>query len=335
MKIYFIGVPAVLIYNYGAAIIRVSGDSQRPLYYLIASGLLNVVLNLVLCLIMEEKVAAVAIATVSSQVLGAFLVMFRLIRIDNDCRFDIKHLSFDTKMLRKILIIGIPAAINSSLYNISNLQIQSAINSFGSAATAGNTASTTIEGFVGSFTNACAVTTLTFVGQNIGAKKPDRIKRTFFIGCVTSFTVGFILGYGCLILAEPLLSLFVGQGNSAAVAAGYIRMKNLMSLYFVAALSGVISNTLSAFGYSIIPMLNSIFSVLLLRVVWMSAIYPHFQTLENLYFCYFVSWSLIFIIGASLLAVILPKKLRIMRQNERIERALDEKGMLFPHTEKE
>ena len=332
MKIYFLGVPAILIYNFGAAIIRVSGDSQRPLYYLIASGLLNVILNLILCLIMPKKVAAVAIATVVSQFLGAFLVMYRLITVDNDCKFNIKRLSFDLVSFKKMMFIGIPCALNSSLYSISNLQIQSAINGFGSAATAGNTASGNLESFVASFTNATSTTALTFIGQNIGAKKPNRIKRTFFIGCVCAFSVGFVIGYGFLLLDKPLLGLFVGS-DEAAIYYGSIRMKNLMSLYFLVGISGIIASTLQAFGYSIVPMLNSIFSVLILRVIWMSFIFPHFQTPENLYFCYFVSWSLNFLIGAIVLTFIFPKKLRQMRQDVRIFEALTERRLFVPHKE--
>ena len=334
MRIYFIGVPAILIYNFGAAIIRVSGDSQRPLYYLIASGALNVLLNLILCIILEEKVAAVAIATVASQVLGAFLVMHRLITIDNACRFNIKHLSFDFKTFKKMMFIGIPCALNSSLYSISNLQIQSAINSFGSAATAGNVASTNFEGMVGSFTNAVSTTSLTFIGQNIGAKKPDRIKRILVLGAICGFTVGFVLGYGILLFGKPLLQIFVGN-NTLAIECGFIRMKTLLSLYFLAAISGVLGSLLQAFGYSIIPMINSIFSVLLLRVIWMTFIFPHFNTLNNLYFCYFVSWTMNFVLVATATLLIAPRQMQKMRQAKRIEDALVEKNMFFAHKEEE
>lgn len=330
MKIYFFGVPAILIYNYGAAIIRVSGDSQRPLYYLIASGALNVVLNLVLCIIMSEKVAAVAIATVVSQLLGAVLVMHRLITIDSDCRFNIKHLSFDFVSFRKMMLVGIPCALNSSLYSISNLQIQSAINGFGSAATAGNVAATNFEGAVASFTSAVATTSLTFIGQNIGAKKPDRIKRILVIGCIIGFAVGFVLGYGILAFGKELMTIFVGN-DTLAIEAGFIRMKNLLSLYCVAAVSGVLGSAIQAFGYAFITMLNSVFSVLILRVVWMSFIFPYFNTLENLYFCYFVSWTLNFILIASAVAIICPKKITAMRESKRINEALVEKNMFFEH----
>ena len=334
MKIYFFGVPAILIYNFGAAIIRVSGDSQRPLYYLIASGLLNVILNLILCLIMPQKVAAVAIATVASQFLGAFLVMYRLITVDNDCKFNIKRLSFDLVSFKKMMFIGIPCALNSSLYSISNLQIQSAINSFGSPATAGNIAATNFEGLVASFTGAISTTTLTFAGQNIGAKRPERIKRIFIIGLISGFAVGFVLGYSFLLGARPLLKLFVGN-DIAAIECGYLRMHALMSMYFVAGMSGAIGGVLQAFGYSIIPMINSVFSVLILRVIWMSFIYPITPTLNTVYNCYMVSWALNFIMCIIALLIFIPKKIRDMRRDIRISDALAEKNMYFPHTEKE
>ena len=332
MKIYFLGVPFVIVYNYGASIIRVSGDSQRPLYYLIASGLLNVVLNLILCLTMKDKVAAVAIATVASQLLGAALVIYRLITVDNDCRFNIKKLSFDYLSFKKMLLIGIPCALNSSLYSISNLQIQSAINSFGSPATAGNIAATNFEGIVSSFTSAVGTTTLTFAGQNIGAKKPERLKKILLTGSILGCTVGFVFGYGFLFSAKPLLSLFVGN-DAAAIHCGYLRMRALMTLYFVAGTSGAFGAVLQAFGYSIIPMFNSIFSVLILRVIWMSFIYPLNPTLETVYTCYMFSWSLNFIMVGVALLIILPKKLREMYRDQRIANALAEKNMLFEHIE--
>ena len=140
------------------------------------------------------------------------------------------------------------------------------------------------------------------------------------------------MGYGFLLLDKPLLGLFVGS-DEAAIYYGSIRMKNLMSLYFLAGISGIIASTLQAFGYSIVPMLNSIFSVLILRVIWMSFIFPYFQTPENLYFCYFVSWSLSFLIGAIVLTFIFPKKLRQMRQDVRIFEALTERSLFVPHKE--
>ncbi|MBQ9117178.1 MAG: MATE family efflux transporter [Clostridia bacterium] len=312
MRIYFLSVPAILIYNYGSAIIRVSGDTQRPLMYLIAAGLLNVVLNFILCLLMKEKVAAVAIATVASQVLGAFLVIYRLLKIDNDCRFEPKTMSFDLTVFKKIMMIGIPCALNTSLYCISNLQIQSAINSFGSSATAANTAAASLEGWAGSFTNAAASTCLTFVGQNIGARKPERIKRTFFISLVMGFSLGLVLGLGLYSIGSPLLRLYVA-GDDLAIQYGLIRMKFILAFYFIAGINGALGNTLQAFGYSLFTMLNSVFSVLVLRFFWMLFIYPHYETLTCLYFCYTVSWSLILIINLAMFFIIFKRKLRELR----------------------
>ena len=164
LRIYFLSVPAIMVYNSGAAIIRVSGDTRRPLYYLIFSGALNVVLNVVFCVVLTQKVAAVAIATLGAQTLGALLVMRQLCRSEGPCRFRFRGAIFSGRMLVRILRVGIPSAINSSLYSISNLQIQSAINSWGAAAVAGNTAAANVEGMVASFTNSLHIAALAFIG---------------------------------------------------------------------------------------------------------------------------------------------------------------------------
>ncbi len=316
LKIYFLAIPMILIYNYGSAIIRVSGDTQRPLYYLIACGLLNVILNVILCLVLTEKVAAVAIATLASQVLGAILVMVRLCTIQSDFKFDIKNLCFDFSVLKKILFIGIPAALNSSLYSISNLQIQSAINSFGSAATAGNTAATNVESFIGSFSNAIGLTCLTFVGQNIGANKKDRIKKTIRVSFICAASTGLVLGMGAFLIGRPLLSLFISD-DMTAIEYGYIRMKYILTVYSIGSVNNVIGSVLQAFGHAEMPMLNSVFSVLILRFVWMGIIYPNFQTLNNLYFCYTVSWTLSFIIGFTLFSIVYPRGLKKIKEPEK------------------
>ena len=309
LNIYMLSVPAILIYNYGAAIIRVSGDTSRPLTYLILSGALNVVLNFVLCVLLPQKVAAVAIATLASQVLGAALVVTRLLKIENDCRLCRESLRFDLTVLKKVLWIGIPCALNSSLYSISNLQIQSAINSFGSSATAANTAAASLEGWAASFTGAVGTTTLTFIGQNIGAHNPDRIKKIFKTALLIGFTLGLIFGVGLYEMGEVLLKLYVAD-DTLAIEYGMIRMKHILRIYCVAGINGVLGSTLHAFGYSLINMSSSIFAVLLLRVFWMFFIYPAHQNLTWLYFCYTVSWGLILVFNIILVSIILPKKLK-------------------------
>jgi Na+-driven multidrug efflux pump len=169
----------VFLYSFGSAIIRVSGDSKRPLYYMIFAGALNVVMNFILCLVLENKVAAVGIATLSSQALGAVLVITHLLRIDGPCKLKVKEISFSFDEFKRIMATGLPSAFNNALYSISNLQIQSAINAFGSSAVAGNSASVQIEGLASSCTNAFGTTALTFVGQSIGAGKKDRVRARY------------------------------------------------------------------------------------------------------------------------------------------------------------
>jgi len=312
LKMYMLSVPAILLYNYGAAIIRVSGDTSRPLTYLIISGLLNVVLNFVLCCLLPQKVAAVALSTLASQILGAVLVIARLFKIENDCRLSKESIRFDLKILKKILMIGIPCALSSSLYSISNLQIQSAINSFGSSATAANTAAATVEGWAGSFTGAVGTTTLTFIGQNIGARNPERIKKIFRMAIILGFIIGLVIGLGLFSIGRPILTLFVGD-NSLAVEYGLIRMQFILAFYFIAGMNSALGTAIQAFGYSFLNMTNSIVSVLILRVFWMLFIYPKYETLTCLYFCYTVSWALIFLINVLLDAIIIPRKLKKMR----------------------
>ena len=298
LYLYFAAAPAIFIYSFGSAIIRVSGDSQRPLYYMIFAGALNVVMNFILCVILTNKVAAVGIATLSSQVLGAVLVIIHLWRIDGPCRLNIRELSFSFGEFRKIMAAGLPSAFNNALYSISNLQIQSAINSFGSSAVAGNSASVQIEGLASSCTNAFGTAALTFVGQNIGARRDDRIKQTIRFSLLASVAVTVTFSALALIFRIPLLKLFLPT-NELAVRFAEVRMFSLFTLFWMAATNSVLSSSVQAFGYPSFPMTNSIVTVLLFRVLWMGWIYPNLpvsadpvSNIFNLYSCYMVSWTL-------------------------------------------
>lgn len=298
LYLYFAASPAIFIYSFGAAIIRVSGDSQRPLYYMVIAGALNVVLNFILCVVLTNKVAAVGIATLASQVLGAVLVLIHLIRIDGPCRLNVRELTFSFGEFGKIMSTGLPSAFNTALYSISNLQIQSAINSFGSSAVAGNSASAHIEGVASSCTGAFGTTALTFVGQNIGAGRNDRIKHSIRFSALMSVCITVTISVLALALRRPLLGLFLPT-NEMAVRFAEVRMFSLFTLFWMAATNSVLSSSVQAFGYPSFPMINSIVTVLLFRVVWMSVIYPSLpfgpdpvKNIFNLYSCYMVSWTL-------------------------------------------
>ena len=292
IRLYFCGAPAILLYNYGSAVITTSGDTQRPLYYILAGGLLNVVLNIILCIILPEKVMAVAIATVAAQLLGAILVVHRLCKMDGDCRLDLRDIHFDFPALWKILRYGVPISLSAMIYPLSNLQIQSAINSFDpvfGTATAGSSASGTIESipsaFVTSFGSTCAV----FVGQNIGAGKPNRVKKSFWLCLIVSVVTTAIIGGLLYLTGEFWLSILV-KNDPKAIHFGMIRMFYLALFYFVVAANNTLSNTIQTYGYPAVSTVISVVGVLIFRVIWMALIYPHFETFDNLMLCFLVSW---------------------------------------------
>lgn len=291
LQIYFAAAPAIMLYNFGSNLIRVSGDSQRPLYYMVASGLLNIVLNYILCLVMTEKVAAVAIATSASQVLGAVLVLRRILVMDNDCRLRIRGSKWNWRSFYKIMANGLPIGFSSSLYSIANLQIQTALNSFGPDAIAGNAAAVNIESITGSIANTpWTATASVFIGQNVGADNKKRVKQSILLCGAIALSLSLIIGAVAIFFSAPLLSLFVD--TEAAVRYGQTRMLYIVIPYVIAAFNGLLGNTIQAFGYSIFCTLNSIFSVFVFRMIWMRNIYPLCPTFHVLMQCFLVSWMI-------------------------------------------
>lgn len=317
LYIYISATPAILIYNFGSAIIRVSGDSRSPFIYIVIAGIVNVILNFVLCLVLPEKVTAVAIATWASNVIGAVLTVLHLLRLkEGACRVDIKNLQFSTREIWNIVLLGLPTAFTSALYNISNLQIQSAINAFGSSASAGNNASAQVETFIATIVNAVSTTCMVAVGQNIGAGEKDRVKQSIIRCVIINFAISFVLGFGVLALGRPLLGIFV-PNDSLAVEIGMVRLACLLSLYFVMAIDNTLSNSIRAFGHTMLPMLNSVVTVILFRTVWMNFIYPNMsfvgesvKDIFNVYECYIFSWILSFVVQVAIFIVVYRKYMR-------------------------
>ena len=295
MRLYFAAAPAIMIYNFGSNLLQVSGDSQRPLYYMIASGLLNVILNFILCLVMTEKVAAVAIATAVSQLLGAVLVFRRVLVMEGDCRLKLRASNWNWRAFYKIIANGLPIGLSNSLYSLANLQIQSALNSFGSAAIAGNAATVNIEGIAGSIAAGPWGSTVgVFVGQNVGADNKKRVKHSILLCTALAMGLAVVIGMGTTLFSAPLLSLFVD--SEEAVRYGQIRVMYILLPYAIAALNTVLANVIQAFGYSIFCTVNSIFSVFVFRMIWMNNIYPLYPSFHVLMQCFLVSWTLIAIV---------------------------------------
>lgn len=317
LYIYIAASPAILIYNFGSAIIRVSGDSNSPFIYILISGAANVVLNVLLCVVLEEKVAAVAIATLVSNVIGAALTVIHLVRIkEGPCRVDLKNLKFSRREMLTIILIGLPNAFTNALYSISNLQIQSAINSFGSSAAAGNNASAQVEGFVSTIIGSISTAEMVAIGQNIGAENKDRVKTSIRLCTLINFVAAVVLGYGVLAMGKPFLGLFV-PNDSLAVDIGRVRLTCLLSIYFVMAIDNSLSSAVRAFGHTLEPMLNSVVTVILFRTVWMNFIYPNMtfigdpvKDIFNVYECYIFSWLMSLAVQIAIFAVIYKRYMR-------------------------
>ena len=313
LKIYALGVPAMMVYNFSSAIIRTTGDSKSPLYYGIIAGIANVVFNVVFCFLLDSKPAAVAIATTVSQMLGAILTFVHLVRLKSGYRFDIKKLSFSFAELGVILKIGLPCAFNSSLFSLSNIQMHSLINSYGSVATAGNAAATNLETLVSCVSSGVIAATVPFVGQNIGAENKKRVWQSIVCCWMLAASLGLILGFGAYFLRSKLLALYL-PGGGEAIAYGASRMAYVARFTFVSASLNVFSSALQAFGYSFLPMMNSIMTVFVFRMIWVEFIYPPLDavkhTINNVYLCYTFSWLLSFIAHGSVLLFVVIRYLK-------------------------
>ena len=298
MRLYLAAAPAIMVYNFGSAIISTSGDSQRPLYYMMISGGLNVVLNFALCMLLPNKVAAVAISTAVSQMVGAVLVVMRLCRMDGLCKLDLRKLSWSNSAFGRIFANGAPIALSNALYPLANLQIQTQINSFGPYAIAGNSAMASIEGLVGTIASSPWATSVSvFVGQNLGAKKYDRVKKSILYLLIIAASCGLVLGLTGALFSRQLLSLYVSE--DAAIKYGQIRMMYTLVPYIVCCVNAILSHVIQAFGYSMFSSANSIVSVLVFRIIWMEFVYPHYQTFDMLTRCFFVSWMLVLVVNVA------------------------------------
>ncbi len=291
LRIYVSAAPAILLYNFCSSMISTAGNTQSPLYYMIAGGVLNVVLNIILCLILPNKVAAVALATVASNVLGAVLSLCHLCRGEGPVQLQFSRIRFHGRVFGRILSIGFPICLTNALYPISNLQIQANINSFGPSATAGSHAEILIESIIASVHGNIAVTSNVFMGQNLGAQKPDRVKRTFFTGLVLCTGLAELLGLLCTLTSRFWLSLFLTD-DPAALEYGMIKILYLLAFYGIMGFNSVLVALIQSFGYSSISSINSVFSILIFRIIWMAWIYPINPTFATLMQCFPVSWVL-------------------------------------------
>ncbi len=301
MKIYFLGMPFNMIYNFGASILRAVGDTKRPLIYLSIAGVVNVILNLILVIVFHLNVAGVAIATVASQAVSAVLVVICLLRSHGVVHLDLKELRIHKRQLIDIARVGLPAGLQGSLFSISNVLIQSSVNSFGEVVVAANSAGSNLEGFVYTAMNAIHQAALTFASQNLGAGKIKRVRRSVGV-CLTTVTIiGLALGLVMLLFGQPLLSLYLDdpmaidpQTGVTVLDYGMKRLVYILPTYFLCGLMDVMVGSLRGVGYSIMPMIVSLTGACLFRVVWILTVFAAVPTLDILYISYPISWALTF-----------------------------------------
>lgn len=294
MKIYFAGMPFMMAYNFGSAVLRAVGDTKRPLYYLMVAGIVNVVLNLVFVIVFSLGVAGVAIATVISQAISAVLVIRCLLLTDGIYRLEWKGMKIVPNKLVSMIQIGLPAGIQGALFSISNVLIQSSVNSFGSVAMAGNTAGSNIEGFVYTAMNSLYQAAISFCGQNYGAKQYKRVGKVLLICQGLVITVGLVLGNLAYFFGGTLLKLY--STDPEVISYGLLRMSYICVTYFLCGMMDVMVGALRGIGYSIMPMLVSLTGACLFRVVWIYTIFRQVRTLECLYLSYPISWTLTFLV---------------------------------------
>ncbi len=290
MKIYFIGIPASMVYNFGAAILRAIGDSRRPMYYLTIGGIVNVVLNLIFVAVFNMSVAGVAWSTVISQYLSALLIMICLYRSDGAIRLAPKKMRINGQKLKDIVRIGLPAGLQNLLFSISNVMVQSAVNSFGSTMVAASSASGNVEGFVGTPMNAYYNAAITFTGQNMGAKKYDRIDTIAKVCTALVFATWIIVGGAVVLFGRPLLSIYTS--DPGVIELGMLRMKVMMAVFFSCGIMNVFPGLTRGMGYSILPMLCTLVGACVMRIVWLATIFAWNPTVITLFACYPVTWTL-------------------------------------------
>lgn len=308
IRIYFIGMPVSMLYNFGSAILRAVGDTKRPLYYLSVAGVINVILNLIFVILFQLDVAGVAIATVISQAVSAALVIRCLILTESDYRLVPDKLCIVKDKLWKMIQIGVPAGLQGSLFSVSNVLIQSSVNSFGSIAMAGNAAAGNVEGFVYTAMNSMSQTAISFTGQNYGASKFKRIGRVAFQCLVIVMIIGLVMGNTVCLFAKNLLGLY--STDAQVIEYGILRLSIICTTYCLCGMMDVMVGVMRGMGHSVVPMLVSLTGACLFRVVWIYTVFKEQHTLFCLYLSYPISWAVTFLVHLLCFALIYRKLLR-------------------------
>ena len=294
LKIYFGGITATMVYNFGSALLRAKGDTKRPLYILFLAGVVNLILNLIFVIIFNMDVAGVATATVISQTLAAVLVILILIHEKDDFHLNLKKLSINMTIFTRIVKIGLPAGFQGIMFSFSNVIIQSSVNSFGATLIAGNSAACNLEGFVYTSMNGFSQGALTFCSQNLGARKIDRIRKSVWVSQFSIIVIGAVLSAIFLLFRRQLIGIYTRSPE--VVDAAMIRCWVIFSTYYLCGMMDGLANSIRGIGLSMMPMISSLLGACIFRIIWLFTIFliPNFHTPLTIYLSYPISWILTF-----------------------------------------
>ena len=295
LRIYFIGMPGMMIYNFGAAILRSIGDTKRTLYYLIISGVVNVALNLVFVILFKMDVAGVALATVISEYISVFLMIRCLMHEQGAIRLELSKLRIHGRQMAEILKVGLPAGFQGVVFALSNVVIQSSVNLFGDTVVSGNSAAQSIEGFVYMAMNSFYQAAISFTGQNYGAKKLERIPKILFCSECCVIVTGLIFGWTAYLLGTPLLGIY--SKSPGVIAAGLLRMGFICTTYCLCGMMDVMVGMLRGLGCSVTPMIVSLAGACGLRILWIATVFQieKYHMIETVYISYPITWVITFL----------------------------------------
>ena len=308
IRIIFLGLPFLMVFNFGNAILKAAGDTKRPLYYLSLAGVINLVLNLFFVIVLNMSVAGVAIATIISQAISAALIWYSLAITKEIGGLYVKRLRIKRRILREILAIGIPSAFQSTSFCIANMVISAFINSFGTLVMAGNTAALQIEYLISTSSTAFNDSALNFTGQNLGGKKYSRVRKSLLYNLAISFAIVVVTSLTCLYFGRSLLAIF--NSNAEIIEWGYSRMKVMYTFYFLGSTMNVLTGTLRGSGHATASFVIVFFFACIFRVLWLFTVFPYHRTYQTLITCFPLSWFLICVVSAIFIYAIfrhLPK----------------------------
>lgn len=292
LRIYFLGMPASMVYNFGASILRAVGDTKRPLYFLMTAGIVNVLLNLLFVIAFRMDVAGVALATVISQIVSAVLTVVCLIREKGSIHLDLKKLRIKSRILLSVLRVGLPAGFQGVIFSLSNVVIQSSINPFGDTVVSGNSAAQSIEGFIYMAMNTFYQAAISFTGQHIGAKKYERIPKILACALISVTVTGLVLGWCAYLFGRPLIGIY--SKTPEVIDAGMMRMAVIVTTYALCGEMDVMVGMLRGLGYSIMPMFVSLIGACGLRILWIMTVFkiPAYHTITTVYLSYPITWAI-------------------------------------------